>query len=70
METEENRVSVEKLLFVVDVIWGDRVFVAGLLFLKLSAAKSEAMFDIADPAPGLDGFGGVCPGCPFCCCCC
>ena len=70
METEEKSVSAEKLLFVVDVIWGDRVFVAGLLFLKLGAAKSEATLDIVKPALGLDVFEDICPGCPFCCCCC
>jgi len=70
VEREENSVSVEKLLFVVDVIWGESVFAAGLLFPKFSAVKSEAMLDIVDPAPGLDVGEDVCPDCPFCCCCC
>lgn len=68
-ETEEKRVSVEKLLFVVDVIWGERVFALGL-FPKPSVAKSEATLDIVEPALGLDVGEDICPGCPFCCCCC
>lgn len=59
VETEENSVSVEKLLFVADVIWGDSVFAAGLLFLKLSAAKSEATVDIVEPALGLGVFKDI-----------
>ena len=55
--------SIEKLLFVVDVIWGESELGVGL-FPKFSEEKSEATLDIAEPAPGLDG----CPGCPLCCC--
>ena len=64
VETEENIVS-EKLLFVVDVIWGDSVFVAGLLFPKFNVVNSEAMFDMVEPALGLDMVGDICSGCPF-----
>ena len=68
-ETEEKSVSAEKLLFVVDVIWGESEFAAGL-FPMFSVAKSEATLDIVEPEVGLDMAEGVCPGCPFCCCCC
>lgn len=70
METEENSVSVEKLLLVVDVIWGDSELVAGLLFPKFRDAKSEATLDIAEPELGINVGEDACPSCPFCCCCC
>lgn len=41
-----------------DVICGESEPVAGFLFPKFSEAKSEATFDIAEPALGSDG----CPG--------
>ena len=59
--------SVEKLLFVVDVIWGERLLAPGL-FPKFIVAKSDAILDIVEPGPGLEIVGDVCPGCPFCCC--
>ena len=41
-----------------DVICGESEPIAGFLFPKFSEAKSEATFDIAEPALGSDG----CPG--------